>query len=295
MRDKNDVYCIDEGMRIINGIPSAVDCLVGNIYKTEKSAELARRHYHNYIELLYGLEGEVKVHIFDAVSTFKEGELLVINPREPHSVSCVTDKAKYAVVKFMPEILYANDSSVTAVKYILPFMLEGDKKRVFSTEEIGDINQLMSEIIDEWQSKGYAYELILRANIVKVFSKVLRYFQKGQKPDSQISYEVYAAIEKALDYVANEYPQANAKTAAEICNLSYSYFSRNFKKIVKRPFCDYVNYIRLIEAERLMFTTDKTITEIASDTGFATTSHFIKRFKEYKNKSPKQFRLSVKG
>ena len=122
MRNKNDVYGIDEGMRIINGIPSAVDCLVGNIFKTEKTAQPATRHYHNYIELLYGLEGEIRVNIFDNDVTFKKGELLVINPREPHSVSCVTDLAKYAVVKFMPEVLYTNDSSVTAVKYILPFM-----------------------------------------------------------------------------------------------------------------------------------------------------------------------------
>lgn len=293
MRSLKNVSGFDEGMRIIDGVPSSVDCLSADLKKAVKKDGGRGQHYHNYIEILYGTEGEVEVYIFDEVVNFKKGELIVINPGEPHTCYAASDSAKYIVAKFMPEILYSKDDSVSAVKYVLPFMLNRDKKRVFSKSEIGDISPLMEELIDEWYEKKYGYDLIVKANIVKVFSRVLRYFESREPEGASISYEVYSAIERAIDYVAEEYQSANAKTAAEICNLSYSYFSRNFKKVVKRNFSEYVNYIRLAEAERLMFTTDKTITEIAADTGFATTSHFIKRFKEYKNISPKQFRLNI--
>lgn len=293
MRSEKNLSGFDEGIKIIDGVPSAVHCLIMELKKSEAKKNKRGAHYHNYIEMLYGVSGEVEAHIFDEVINFKKGDLLVINPREPHTFFAVTDSAQYIVAKFLPEVLYSAENSVSAIKYVLPFLLNSTDKRVFTAEEIGYVGELMEEMMEEWQSKKHGFDLIVRANIIKTFAKVIRFFKSQNTEEQGISYEVYAAVEKALDYVAEEYQTADARTAAEICNLSYSYFSRNFKKVVKRSFSEYVNYIRLIEAERMMFTTDKSITEIAADTGFATTSHFIKRFKEYKNISPKQFRLSI--
>lgn len=77
---------------------------------------------------------------------------------------------------------------------------------------------------------------------------------------------------------------------AALCHMSYSYFSRMFKKVVHRSFREYLNYIRISKSELLLATTDLSITDIAMQTGFSTSSYFIQQFKLYKKISPKQFR-----
>lgn len=83
-----------------------------------------------------------------------------------------------------------------------------------------------------------------------------------------------------------------AESAAKICNMSYSYFSRFFKTVMKKTFNEYLNFIRIVEAEKLLLTTNLNITEIAHETGFSTSSYFIQQFKRHKKISPKQFKKS---
>jgi len=81
---------------------------------------------------------------------------------------------------------------------------------------------------------------------------------------------------------------------ATLCNLSYSYFSRLFTKIMKRSFREYLNYIRILNAEKLLTTSELNITEIAMMVGFSTSSYFIQQFKHYKEISPKQYQMKYR-
>ena len=76
--------------------------------------------------------------------------------------------------------------------------------------------------------------------------------------------------------------------AASFVNLSYSYYSKLFRRVVGKNFNDYLTTVRINEAERLLLSTEQTITEIALATGFATSSHFIEKFRKIKNITPKQ-------
>ena len=77
---------------------------------------------------------------------------------------------------------------------------------------------------------------------------------------------------------------------ARLCNMSYRYFSRIFKRVMNKSFNDYLNFVRITEAEKLLTATDMNITEIAYATGFSSSSYFIKIFSKYKNVSPSRFR-----
>ena len=100
-------------------------------------------------------------------------------------------------------------------------------------------------------------------------------------------------VQSVTEYVSENYSTATAKAAADYCNLSYSYFSRSFKRVMNQSFTEYLNYVRITKAEQLLSTTDKSISEIADEVGFSTASYFIEQFKKYKQKSPKQYRLGI--
>ena len=72
--------------------------------------------------------------------------------------------------------------------------------------------------------------------------------------------------------------------------MSNSYFSRSFSNAVGMGFTEYINYLKINEAERLIVTTDFSVEQIAREVGFSNTSYFITKFKQQFSISPKKYR-----
>lgn len=84
------------------------------------------------------------------------------------------------------------------------------------------------------------------------------------------------------------------ESAAAMCNLSPSYFSRRFKQTLGVNFTDYVRIYRLHLAARRLATTGTAISKIAYDVGFSSPSHFSARFHERFAMSPREYRNSAR-
>ncbi len=97
-------------------------------------------------------------------------------------------------------------------------------------------------------------------------------------------------ITPAFEYINEHYSDdITAKSVAEHCHLSYSYFSRQFKKITGIAFTQYLNFLRITEAEKMLLDQHISITDIGFAVGFTDTSYFIKQFKRFKKMTPKKF------
>jgi AraC-like DNA-binding protein len=188
------------------------------------------------------------------------------------------------------------------MKYVMPFILnESTHQKIFGKEEIEKtiIPDIIRGISQEYHDKRYGYELAIRANIYNLFLFILRRWNE-QNADLNIKEELnkdlVKRIQNVFDYIENNYQNdITALDMAKRCNLSYSYFSRLFTRIMKRSFREYLNYVRVTKAERLLTTADLNITEIALQVGFSTSSYFIQQFKLYKDISPKQYQLKYKA
>ena len=98
-------------------------------------------------------------------------------------------------------------------------------------------------------------------------------------------------IRKALQYIASNYGTHLTLTdVAEIAELSPSYFSAMFSKIVGMSFRDYLCYIRVEESKRLLQSTNYSIAEIATAVGFPDQSYYCKAFKRLVGISPGKYR-----
>lgn len=279
----------------IDGIPYNIFCHVQN--QTSPGLVISP-HYHDYIELLYGLSGHFDVHLNNGLYQFGPGDLVLINSGEVHQIETSTEESgHYYVVRFEPDVIYTLSQNVLEMKYILPFTLNNyNHQKVFERGLIDNtiLPEMIESIMSEFSDKNYGYELAIKAYICRIFLWILRYWnQSGIK-----SYDFYNAdlsmlekLQKVLAYVSTNYKEDIKVTdIAKMCNVSYSYFSRNFNKIMNTSFNDYLNYIRISEAEKLLITTDLNITEIAMKVGFSTSSYFIKQFKDHKKTSPKRYK-----
>ena len=149
----------------------------------------------------------------------------------------------------------------------------------------------------EFLEKAPGYELAIRADICRVFLWYLRRMEANGislASASAIRSDDMVRLKKVLDHIHSNYMNPiRAEDMAKMCNMSYSYFSRFFRHALGRTFSDYLLYVRLTEAEKLLITSEKSINQIALDSGFSTSSYFITQFKKHRHTTPKQLKQKI--
>ncbi len=290
-----DTGILKEEMPNVEGVDQAV---VVHYDHSNLNDIYVNLHLHEYIEIIYCDSGNFSTNINGKFYDFAAGDMVVINSMESHAM---TRKGKeqggYICLRFMPELLYTTSVASFDMKYVMPFILNNSKhQRVFRREEIKDtfIPELIKDAFVEYENKNVGFELALRANISKIFLWIIRYWHETNSDianNETTDSEMMEKIGRVCEYVNTNYnDDIKASEMAELINLSYSYFSRVFKKYMKKSFSEYLSYVRIIHAEEILASTDKSVTEVAMECGFSATSYFIRQFKEQKGISPKQYR-----
>ncbi|WP_059105489.1 helix-turn-helix domain-containing protein [Shouchella shacheensis] len=256
-------------------------------------------HFHDAIELLFAFSGAARVFVGGSTFTMREGDLVIVNSKEVHSIFAEDgeEEVRYLVIKLEPEVLYSTSRSIFESKYVLPFaMAKSSPQTLLSRADIEHtaIPSIIEQIMSEFYLKSYGYDFAIRIHICSIFLAVLRFWEhygikvRESDPYNQMDIELMQNVFRLLE---EQFAQPiTAKQAAEYCNLSYSYFSRKVKTITGRSFTELLNYVRVTEAEKLLTTSDLPVTEIAARTGYSTSSYFIQQFKAFKNISPYRFK-----
>ncbi len=276
----------------INGVKNWLHC-VERFEEKSKDSTPWRYGYHDYIEVLYALDADGDAWINGEKMRYDTGTLIVINPKEPHALT-FNSTSHHFCIRFSPHILYSDEKSFYEFKYITPFLVGDAHRYVFRREDITtvDVQELIVEIMEEWEKKDNAYELVIRSNILKIFSGIFRYWNENQVLQAET--DMSDSMKEALTFISENYITLTQRDVAKHCNISYQYLSRMFKTTMGKGFNEYITFLRLREAEKMLLSSDKDITEIALSCGFSSPSYFIERFKKIKGITPKQFRAQTR-
>lgn len=268
----------------LNGFDSWVHFLDFDVDKGDNT----EYHYHEYIEILYFKEGAGRIKINGATTDFTPFTLAVISSQRAHAVD-ILKPTKYICIKIMPDILsrghFGNDFS-----YVLPFVSETENGYFFSPEETAslEILPLIERISKEWTKMEYGFELAIKSAVLELFSKILRHLKSTNsltKPES-----ISPDMKKAIEYINQNFSTVTENQIAEFCHLSRNHFSFLFKKTFGKTYKDYLFDVKILQAEKMLLSTDKSITQIAFETGFSSASHFIDNFKSKNGITPAKFR-----
>ncbi len=291
--------CQEEKNEYIDGTACQYLC---HVQTATCSGEVYPAHYHYYIEMLYTLSGTFQLYLNGNYQIFSKGDFVLIGSKEVHQITALDkDGGSYIVVRFLPDLIYNGMSqSHFEFKYLLPFITEKTGyDKVIKSEYLANsrVPFWMRNIMEEQENRKYGYELAVKNNIGSIFLWILRYWNANENATpliSQADEKLQSQLAPALTYIMQNYEKSiTATQMADLCHMSYSYFSRNFNRLMKMQFSDYLNYIRIGEAEKLLLTSSLSVTEIAVDVGYSTTSYFIKWFRKYKHVSPKQYQKQL--
>jgi len=101
-------------------------------------------------------------------------------------------------------------------------------------------------------------------------------------------------VQKAILHINNHLNgDLSLKSLSSTQNMNASYLSALFKKETGQTVTDYVNQMRVHQAERLLGTTKLQIQTVAQHCGISDVNYFSKIFKKYTGKSPIQYRKDL--
>ena len=102
-------------------------------------------------------------------------------------------------------------------------------------------------------------------------------------------------VERICAYLAANYRQKfSLSEVAARFYLSPYYLSRLFKRVTGQSIVDYINNRRIEAAQKLLETTELSISAVAEQTGFASAAHFRRVFHEVRGTGPLQYRKAHK-
>ena len=98
-------------------------------------------------------------------------------------------------------------------------------------------------------------------------------------------------VSAIVDYIQKNYTlQISLRDIANVLGYDYNYMSRCFKNIFGMTFTDFINIYRLEAAIRLLRETEKSITEVAFESGFQSVRSFHSFFRKAMDISPAKYR-----
>lgn len=255
------------------------------IVKVPNPVSMAKYHYHTRYELYYLYSGERFYFVQDKTYHIKKGSLVLIPPNVIHATYNVENIAyERCLVTFLDDDIRDFSAFFSDINFYGAF--ENSIHVVdFSLKEqliIESILENMSSTDDFSTKQFFLMQLLFLANK-----------NQGAKPaenDNQLR-GIQKTITEVVAHINN-----NFQTELNLDNISAEFFidscylSRIFKKTVGMSFVDYINNVRIMEAKKLLTSTDESIISISENVGFKSNTHFGRVFKAITGISPLQYR-----
>ncbi|MGL2963609.1 AraC family transcriptional regulator [Flavobacterium sp. RSB2_4_14] len=250
-------------------------------------------HYHPEYELTLIVKGNGMRLVGDSYLPFQAGDLVLLGSGIPHtweSDANSHEAVSAVVIQFSEDFIanYMNSEAFYKIKKLLQTSLRG---LFFPNPLAKNIEQQMMSIATE---KGVK-QIIALLNVLNDLTF------ENYEPLASAFYSPKNSKENEtrINMVFNYIKQNAASTilleeAAETVHLTTGAFCKFFKKMTGKTFSDYVNEIRIGNACTLIAQTDKTIAQIAIESGFENQTYFNRVFLKKKNCTPKQFRMQLR-
>lgn len=231
-------------------------------------------HLHKEIEILICKKGAVEATCNQQTYILQESEIMVALPNSIHSYE-TPDYCEYILCIISPSTL----------PMFKPYYQKEFTSPFFQKDQTKKITPFIQMLLEEWRNdRNQELMLSYLSVIISLILKQASFTEKATSPCEDI-------LPSLLLYVEAHYlEQFTLKDLASHLGFHPSYVSRLFSERVHCTLTHYVMELRVSYAKHLLQNTEKTITEIAYECGFATQRTFNRVFFQLVKSSPREFR-----
>lgn len=264
-----------------------------NVFSVQK----IRLHWHEHMEWIYVKKGRVQLQINNTIAVLEADELAFVNSRQLHEAIPLDEDTELVAIVFNEVLIRNSGLDSTEARYfepilnhslLLPNFLKSDDSICRS------IISSVSRLLQEFDDKKTGFELFIKGELYRLFGLIIRHHPElwNIQYAARLNDDMITTFLKYLR--ENSHKPITVTEAAKLVNLSPNHFCSVFKKTTGRTLIEYINLLRVNEAERLLKETVDSIEEIAFKIGFSNSTYFGRVIKKYRNMTPTHLRNYLK-
>lgn len=254
-------------------------------------------HYHPEIELTLIVSGTGQRLIGDHLAPFYPGDLVLLGPELPHSYFHSPDfdegphGASSIVLQFLPDIagdLFAQAPEFRSIGRLLQKSRQG---LTFSPETRLKVTALMKDTLE---AQGVSRMILLLQMLNTLANDKRAHSLTHGDFHPSFNQQQARRIERVSAWLTAHFCEPiTLKQAAQVASLTPTAFSRFFHRATNRPFIRFLTELRIRHACRLLLETEKSIAEIAFESGFENLSNFNRHFQKILEMTPRHYRQTT--
>lgn len=248
----------------------------------------AAEAYTDFYGISFMISGERLIYSPDFTTIAQAGEIVFI-PKNLYRRTTYISNSPYErillkftdyMIKDLIDVIGRKTFDELCCEHVLRLTPESQKK----------VMGILTEMEQEWNHYNEYSELLLKGLLNKLIITCLQ--ERVLLGTNALNLEKkHSYLLKAIQYIKThlrDNPSLN-ETAANI-NISTSYLSKIFINQLHTPYSTFVLNEKITYAQKLLVETRLSMTEIAAEAGFASSSYFSDCFKRVAGISPLHFR-----
>lgn len=294
MTDVRDIVTIRSDLsQIFQYNNPLFECFSSYAYFPPTIPTRATEHWHEDLEFMVMVQGELDCSVNGHRIFLKEGEGIIVNSKRIHSNHSVPGKpcAFYCGITH-PGLMCVN--KYVEQTYIRPLTGPNafDYIKLTSEDWTKEILDLLLSLFEDTPDQGS--ELAVVSGLNKIFQIITLHLgiTTTEAPkENTFKLETFRSM---INFIQNNYAdKISLEDIAASGNVGKTLCAKLFKKYASKTPGEYLIFYRIQKSMALLADTDLSVSEIAYSTGFSSASHFTKTFREQMGCTPIKYRSNI--
>ncbi len=254
-------------------------------------------------EIIYIQDGSATITFEDRVYNAAPGDIFFVRPKMPHSIFPHPITGLHQPhIHF--DLFYQDNSHDVLVSFFPIESMSDEEKQLFrddicdsppfdlpdklTVSNIGHFEELIYDVINEYELKAPFYELALKAKFLRLLAYILQEHKRNTAPHPHHDQKI---IEKVRNYIRrNVRTQITLDELAAKFNISKYHLSRLFKNAYGVTPIHYHHMVRIESIKKVILNTNSSLTTIAEQFGFESVNVFSRAFRKAEGIPPSHLR-----
>lgn len=261
---------------------------------THKEEDVIPWHWHAEMEILYVGSGGLKLQIPGKTFHLKQGEGFVINSNILHFAAAEPACSLHSLV-FHPLLVAGSEDSVFGTRYIAPLIqccsFDGCPFDRIPGNEISPKEEFIAAF-QALSAETPGYEFVVREKLSHLIFHLYRAYEKEiDSGDSELDSDSLR-MQKMLDYIENHFHEnLDLSQIARAADIGARECLRCFKRVIQNSPMQYLLKYRVTQgAAMLLRSPASSVSEIAGQCGFNSSSNFSQMFGRFFQCTPREYR-----
>lgn len=252
-------------------------------------------HFHAEYEIIYIKESAGTRFVGNSMEKYSAGDVLLLGSNLPHYMKSddayyqedTTLRVRGTIVQFEKEFMYYSIRHYPHLAGIRQLLEDAREGIVFPA----GTSDRLAGMLDSLPEKRGIEQFIAFLEVLKEMSEVRprRIISSGGRADA--APDDTSRIDKIISYLNAHYTRGlSLDEVASFAAMNPSAFCRFFRKKTGKSLTQYLAEMRVAYACKLLLMDQRNISQVSTECGFETISHFNKAFRKNTGLTPSEYR-----